>query len=97
LTPPLTGVAAYPVWKDIVVQSARLGLSYKFWAIDAAHSADIPRLQNVVLPRPGPCAARVLPRGGPQNAAISFSRAAFFPAASSATASREANSAQQEL
>jgi outer membrane immunogenic protein len=30
LTPPLTGVAANPVWKDIVVQSARLGLSYKF-------------------------------------------------------------------
>jgi outer membrane immunogenic protein len=30
LTPPLTGAAAYPVWKDIVVQSARLGLSYKF-------------------------------------------------------------------
>jgi hypothetical protein len=26
----LTGVAANPVWKDIVVQSARLGLSYKF-------------------------------------------------------------------
>ena len=30
LTPPLAGDAAYPVWKDIVVQSARLGLSYKF-------------------------------------------------------------------
>jgi outer membrane immunogenic protein len=30
LSPPLAGDAAYPVWKDIVVQSARLGLSYKF-------------------------------------------------------------------
>ena len=30
LTAPMTGVAAYPVWKDIVVQSARLGLAYKF-------------------------------------------------------------------
>jgi outer membrane immunogenic protein len=30
LTPPLVGDAAYPVWKDVVVQSARVGLSYKF-------------------------------------------------------------------
>jgi outer membrane immunogenic protein len=30
LTPPLTGAAAYPVWKDMVVQTARVGLSYKF-------------------------------------------------------------------
>jgi len=28
--PPLTGVAASPAWKDVVVQTARLGLSYKF-------------------------------------------------------------------
>jgi opacity protein-like surface antigen len=30
LQPPLSGVATYPAWKDIVVQSARVGLSYKF-------------------------------------------------------------------
>ena len=30
LAPPLTGVAANPVWKDIVAHTARLGLSYKF-------------------------------------------------------------------
>jgi outer membrane immunogenic protein len=30
LMPPLAGVAANPVWKDMVVQSARVGLSYKF-------------------------------------------------------------------
>jgi outer membrane immunogenic protein len=30
LAPPLTGVAAYPVWKDMVTQSARVGLSYRF-------------------------------------------------------------------
>jgi outer membrane immunogenic protein len=30
LPPPLAGTAAFPVWKDTVVQSARVGLSYKF-------------------------------------------------------------------
>jgi outer membrane immunogenic protein len=30
LQAPLAGVAAYPVWNDMVIQSARVGLSYKF-------------------------------------------------------------------
>jgi opacity protein-like surface antigen len=29
--PPLVAVAANPVWNNVSTQSARVGLSYKFW------------------------------------------------------------------